>query len=212
MLVPGDVSVLVKSNEPGGVTLSRLLLRRSLIMRDSVTPKCLWSVFKGFCSDHPPHFCLQSQRKTLTNFPKGEMRYSSSIVLTGGQGWWVGTGHLSLGGYGHACQLHSGPRPHRWGQVPLVGTCWGQVPVGPPCLPGRASEHERLGQVPCPCPGCALPARGHPRGSRLHPRPGASPGLPPASAEQMLLGGLPGAWQPSHLGVSVLARLCSKIN
>lgn len=63
--VPGDVSVLVKSNEPGGVTLSRLLLQRSLLMRGSVTPKCLWSVFKGFCRDHLPHFCLQSQRKAL---------------------------------------------------------------------------------------------------------------------------------------------------
>lgn len=197
--VLGGVSVLVNANEPGGVTLSRLHLQRSLLTRESVTLRCLQSVFKGFGRGitHPT-LTRRHKRKSLQHI---SLRVRHDVHLPQCFQWAWGGG----GGQGVSPSMAMAMAvPGRLPQAPPVGTgsaaprcLWGAEL----CCRGRTAANERLpGGTASRVPAhrSALPAQGaSPGGSSLHP------------TEQTPLCGLPGAWGPSH---PVLGRLCSHVN
>lgn len=194
----GDVSILVNSNEPGGVTLSRLLLQRSLLMRENVTLECLQSVFKGFGTGiiHPTLTCSH-KRKFLHHI---FLRVRCDIPLpwclqeAWGGGWGQGVSPLVDVDVPASCPVAPGPT----GGVGFPW-CLRVCRAEELCCQGRAVVHERLaGEIESCVPAhrCTLPSKGASLGgSSLHP------------TEQIPLGRLPGAWEPSHPEVSVLGRL-----
>ncbi|XP_065528572.1 dihydropyrimidinase-related protein 4 isoform X3 [Lathamus discolor] len=85
------MSIIWEKCVPGGVTLSRLALQRSALMREDVTLERLHSVFKGFGAGSPPRSHSQPQGKVSpAHSPKGEMQCSSARCLQ--EAWGGGRG------------------------------------------------------------------------------------------------------------------------
>lgn len=87
----GDGSVLVNSDEAGGVTLSSLLLQRSSLMRGHVHSVHLQGLQKG---DHPPRSHSQSQEA----YPQIFLRVRRDVPLPWclQEAWEVGGERASL--------------------------------------------------------------------------------------------------------------------
>ncbi|XP_030342261.1 dihydropyrimidinase-related protein 4 isoform X1 [Strigops habroptila] len=188
--VPGDAAVLIKSHEPGGVTLSRLALQRSSLMREDVTLERLQRVFKGFSAGSPPRSHSQSQGKVSpTYFSKGETWCVPLPSACRRPGEEDGDG-MSLPWWPGSCLPAAG-----LSQIPLVGTGSGgtSVPAG---QWSRAVVHQCLAGGIGSCVSvhwCTLPSQGASLGGS---------GCVPV--------GIAGAWKPVHPEASGLGRLCSK--